>query len=472
MATFEELDENEEGEEAGEEGEEEESLPAATPTGTGAMPAMFPQPQKQRKHNPNSSHKGKKVAARGRVPVTADRPSQADLLWVDVLARDEIVSRGLMAEHFSIRVSRLDAGAPIYLGSLDGARCVGDGEGTNAADALVRVLTDEIHWHSSRGMPATYELAFAWKRGGGIYDKGKIRLASTQEIAQMRNVEAGLGRPPQQGYAPPQYPPQQYGAPQPPYQPPPLYPQHPSAPQGYAPQGHGPSDEVTELREQVRSLTDLVRDMYRQQGLGQPPPNLAPQAPPQLPLSALGELTRTLAPFGLSIGPTHPQQPQMQQAPPTTQGVVASLGNLRELVTAVKELRGVSKSIEEAFAPDHPQQVQQPAEEPKPEPDFEMVEVPGSKWPNGDPVRYARDDGGINAFGTMFGNAWAMEKFGSTLAGLGKQIVKKIGPAGLGQAIEDAEETEEEEEFIDEPAEEQRQLTRANGAIRDDGFSL
>jgi hypothetical protein len=483
----------------------------ADPTPAVSMPAAAQASRSQRQRSSGSSHKGKEVRKRGRVPGDATRPTQADLLWLDILERKEIVSQGIQAEHFAIKVFRLDGGQEIYLTSIDGMRCAGDGSDGSAGETLLRILTDEIHWHSSKGLSATYLLQFSFKRGGTIYDRGKIRLPSTQEIGQMRAAEAGLGRPQQQqqhyqqsppqygpgmgnGYPPPfgpqGYAPQGFGAP-PGYPPYPPYP-----PYGYPPPAiptPSTGDEVADLREQVRSLSEMMRDMWRfgpqgyggqpgypgmgPQGFGQP---MQPQAPQQLPLSVLGQLREHLAPFGLTIAAQ--QQPQAGMVPASS-GFHQGLGQLKELAHGVVALKEVADALNGVFNSNAQQMVE---EEPKPEPDFEMVEVPGSKWPNGDPVRYARDDKGINWFGTAMGNSFAMEKFGSTVAGIGRKIVSQINKEqGIAGLPDDGEEEEEEEEQRQQQHQQQRAVVtpppanppppRMNGARSappDDGFSL
>lgn len=483
-------------EEEEEEVEEDEDDDDPRTRGLGATPSVsVPASVKaQRREKPEaapgkgSSHRGQQVRKRGRVPEGVTRPSQADLLWLDILQRKEIVSRGIEADHFAIKVARLDGGQEIYLTSIDGSRCSGDGSEGSAGEALMRILTDEIHWHSSKGMAATYQLTFTFKRGGTIYDKGKIRLPSLEEIAQMRNAASGLGRPPQQGgypQQPPPHGPQGYAPPyaQPPYGYPLYYPPHP----GFgAPPAPSTGDEVTDLREQVRSLSEMVRDMWRfgpgqqgqygqPQGFGQPPP---PQPPQGLPLSALHEFERVLTPFGLTIAPRG--QPQQMTAPAAASGFQQGLGQLKELAVGVSALKEVADALNNVFNTNAAAIV----EEPKPEPDFEMVEVPGAKWPNGEPIRYARDDKGINWFGTGLGNGYAMDKFGSVLAGIGNTIAKQINAGqgvGIG-ALADDDDDQKEEQPQQQPqpqpivtsAPQNPQLPRMNGYqhMRGEDFSL
>ncbi len=509
---------DEERDEEEEEDEEEDDDPRdARSQGVGAIPAVAApavvQAATSRKKGTGSSHRGQEIRKRGRVPQGVTTPSQADLLWLDILQRKEIITNGITAEHFSIKVARLDAGQEIYITSIDGNRCAGDGTDGSAGEALMRILTDEIHWHSSKGLPATYQLTFTFKRGGTIYDKGKIRLLSNAEIGQMRSAEQGLGRPPQQpgyppqpppygpqGYAPPGFGPQGYGAPPqyppqfgyPPYgYPPPPHPGYPGL--GATPPAPSTGDEVTDLREQVRSLSEMVRDMWRfgpqnpngfppgygqPQGFGQPPP---PQA---LPMSALNEFQQHLSRFGLAIVPAQ-QQPGAAMVPAAS-GFQTGLGQLKELAVGVSALKEVADALNGVFN----MNAQQIVEEPKPEPDFEMVEIPGSKWPDGSPVRYARNEQGINWFGTGMGNAFAMEKFGSTIAGLGKTIVSQIRKdQGVGSLPDDEEEEEpppqQHQHQYAAPPPQQSVVTpppqnppppRMNGAQnyppRDDGFSL
>lgn len=492
--------ENEEGDD---DEEEEEEQPRARGVGAPAVsiPAVAQAARTQRRRGAGSSHKGQEIRKRGRIPQDATRPTQADLLWLDILRRNELIAKGIGAEHFSIRVARLDQGQEVTLGSIDGARCAGDGSSDDSpADTLWNILIDEFHWHSSKGMPATYLLRYTFKRGGGIYDQAKIRLPSNQEIAQMRSAGTGLGRqqgaPQYQGQPPPYGQQQGYQQPPPygqPYYPP--YPPYPGfgAPGPYGAPGFGaipvpaPSsgDEVTDLREQVRTLTEMVRDMWRYppqhqpsgypqgygpQGLGQP------QAPPQLPLSALGELQQVLTPFGLTIAAK--QGPQQTTAiVPAASGFQQGLGQLKELAVGVSALKEVADALNGVFQGPAPA-----VAEDKPEPDFEMVEVPGSKWPNGEPIRYARDDKGINWFGTAMSNGYAMDKFGGAIAGIGKKIVSQINKEqGLG-ALEEEEEEEEEEtppqqqQAVVTPPPQNPPPQRLNGAhgpkSHDDGFSL
>jgi hypothetical protein len=522
MEKFERLDpgdeERDEDEEEEEEEEEDGDPRDARSQGVGAIPAVSApavvQATASRKKGTGSSHRGQEIRKRGRVPNNATTPTQADLLWLDVLQRKEIVSNGIEAEHFSIKVYRLDGSQAIYLTAIDGMRCAGDGRDGSAGDALLRILTDEIHWHSSKGLAATYQLEFSFKRGGTIYDKGKIRLPSTQEIGQMRAAEMGLGKPPnqypqQQGYPqqPPPYGPQGYapqgfGAPPPQYGPgmgngyPPPYgyppygyppPPHPGYPGLGAPPAPSTGDEVTDLKEQVRSLSEMVRDMWRfgpggmPQGMGGFPPGYGQPPPPQgLPMSALSEMQRHLAGFGLTIAPAH--QPGTAMVPAAS-GFQTGLGQLKELAVGVSALKEVADALNGVFN----MNAQQVVEEPKPEPDFEMVEVPGSKWPNGEPIRYARDDKGINWFGTAMGNGYAMDRFGTTMAGLGRRIVSQINKEqGVGALADEEEEEEEEEEQPQQQQQPQQSVVtpppqnppppRMNGAQnyppRDDGFSL
>lgn len=512
---FEELDDpNDDGRDEDDEEEEEEEEdddPRNARRGVGAIPAVAAPAVVQatstrRARGTGSSHRGQEIRKRGRVPEGTTTPSQADLLWLDILQRKEIVSKGIQAEHFSIKVARLDAGQEIYITAIDGNRCGGDGTDGSAGEALMRILTDEIHWHSSKGLPATYQLTFTFKRGGTIYDKGKIRLLSNAEIGQMRSAAQGLGQPPQQqhgypqqpppygpqGYAPPGFgAPPQYGPGMgngypPPYGFPPYGypPPHPGF--GATPPAPSTGDEVTDLREQVRSLSEMVRDMWRfgaqgapgapgygPQGFGQPPPQ-----PQGLPMSAFGEMQQHLSRFGLTIAPA--QQPGMAMVPAAS-GFQTGLGQLKELATGVTALKEVADALNGVFN----MNAQAIVEEPKPEPDFEMVEIPGSKWPDGTPVRYARDDKGINWFGTGMGNSFAMEKFGSTIAGLGKKIVSQINKdqVGVGALADDDDDDDEEQQPQQQP---QRTVVtpppqnppppRMNGAQsyppRDDGFSL
>jgi hypothetical protein len=505
MEKFERLDpgdeERDEDEEEEEEEEEDDDPRDVRTQGVGAIPTVAApavvQAVASRKKGTGSSHRGQEVRKRGRVPQGATTPSQADLLWLDILQRKEIIQNGIQAEHFSIKVARLDAGQEIYITAIDGNRCAGDGTDGSAGEALMRILTDEIHWHSSKGLPATYQLTFTFKRGGTIYDKGKIRLLSNAEIGQMRSAEQGLGRPPQgPGYPqqPPQYGPQGYGPQgfggppqygQPPYGQPPPYgfppygypPPHPGF--GATPPAPSTGDEVTDLREQVRSLSEMVRDMWRfgaqgapgygPQGFGQPP------QPQGLPMSAFGEMQQHLSRFGLTIAPA--QQPGTAMVPAAS-GFSTGLGQLKELAEGVSALKEVSDALNGVFNTNAQTVVE---EEPKPEPDFEMVEVPGSKWPNGEPIRYARDDKGINWFGTVAGNGFAMTEFGSTLAGLGKRIVSQINKEqGVGALPDDGEEEEEQQQQPQQQP--QRPVVtpppanppppRMNGARHDDGFSL
>jgi hypothetical protein len=514
MEKFERLDpndpDNDEIDDEDEEEEDDDDPREARSQGVGAMPAVAAPAVVQaarRDTKPEtgrgkgSEHRGQQVRKRGRVPEGTTTPSQADLLWLDILQRKEIISRGIQAEHFSIKVARLDAGQEIYITAIDGNRCGGDGTDGSAGEALMRILTDEIHWHSSKGLPATYQLTFTFKRGGTIYDKGKIRLLSNAEIGQMRSAAQGLGQPPQQqhGYPqqPPPYGPQGYGAPPqygpgfgngypppqfgfPPYGYPPPHPGYPGL--GATPPAPSTGDEVTDLKEQVRSLSEMVRDMWRYgaqgapgygpQGFGQPP------QPQGLPMSAFGEMQQHLSRFGLTIAPA--QQPGTAMVPAAS-GFQQGLGQLKELAVGVSALKEVADALNGVFNTN----AQAIVEEPKPEPDFEMVEIPGGKWPNGEPIRYARDDKGINWFGTMAGNGFAMTEFGSTMAGLGKKIVSQINKGqGVG-ALPDDDEEEEEEQPQQQQQQQQTVVTpppqnppppRMNGAQnyppRDDGFSL
>lgn len=514
---FERLDPNDDEDREDDEEEEEEEEEETRTQPAVSIPAAA-QGQRARRRTgvgQGSSHRGQEVRKRGRVPQDVTKPAVADLLWLDILQREELIKRGVGAEHFSIRVARLDQGQEIHLGAIDGSRCAGDGSSEDSAgEALMRILTDEIHWHTSKGLPATYQLTFTFKRGGGIYDKAKVRLPSTQEIGQMRAMEQGLGRapnqPPQgygpQGYGqPPQYgpgmgngyPPPGYGAP-PGYGQPPFG--MPGYPPFYPPPGFGApppmppapntGDEVADLREQVRSLSEMMRDMWRFGPMGQQqqpygfPPGGQPQGfgQPQLPMSALSEMQKHLAPWGLVIASA--QQPTQAMIPAgQPQGFHAGLGQLKELAQGVVALKEVADALNGVFNTN----AQAMAEDPKPEPDFEMVEVPGSKWPDGSPVQYARDEKGINGFGTIMGNAFAMQKFGTTLAGIGKKIVSQINKDQVGVGAL-AEEEEEEEEDDPPPQQQQPQQQRTvvtpppqgpppprmNGVPRpqDDGFSL
>lgn len=504
---FEKLDPNDdEDRDEDEEEEEEEEEEDTRARGVGQTPAVSVpaavQGSRSRTRGTGSSHRGQEVRKRGRVPVDVTKPSVADLLWLDILQRQELIAKGVGAEHFSIRVARLDQGQEIHLGAIDGSRCAGDGSSEDSAgEALMRILTDEIHWHTSKGLPATYQLTFTFKRGGGIYDKAKVRLPSTQEIGQMRATEQGFGRPP--GQQQPQYGPQGYGQPQ--YgpgmgngYPPPQFPQFGpqgfgAPPFGYPPYGypqppqHAPppstGDEVADLRAEVRSLAEMMRDMWRfGPGGMQQQPYGAPGQPqgfgqPQLPLSALGEFQKYLSQFGLTI--VSPQAPTTAMVPASgPQGFQHGLGQLKELATGVVALKEVADALNGVFNTNAQQQV---VEEPKPEPDFEMVEVPGSKWPDGSPVQYARDNAGINGFGTVLGNAFAMEKFGSAIAGIGKKIVSQINrdQAGVGALADDEEEEEEEEQPPQQqqppvvtPPPQNAPPPRMNGARHDDGFQL
>jgi hypothetical protein len=130
MEKFERLpdpDDEEQGEDEEEEEEEDDDDPRnARSQGVGAVPAVAApavvQATRSTGRGKGSSHRGQEIRKRGRVPEGTTTPSQADLLWLDILQRKEIISRGIQAEHFSIKVARLDAGQEIYITAIDGNR--------------------------------------------------------------------------------------------------------------------------------------------------------------------------------------------------------------------------------------------------------------------------------------------------------------------------------------------------------------
>jgi hypothetical protein len=372
----------------------------------------------------------------GRIPAGVGNPHDADMLWLDVLRR--IAEEGIATHEMVIEVARTSPGPYYKLGSIEASSVAPDESGaTSAADMLREAVIDQFHLTSPG--PATYDIAFVWKRGHTFYDRGTLKLPSMREINAFRNaaMQRGTGQTPSPYTQP---------APHPPVQPPHGF----GAPYGgpYGPQGYGqppPQQEgelaqiLREMRQDQARLTQRVEQIAAEQR--HPAAPAAPAAPPQLGLEAIAQVAKVLEPFGLKIIRPEPAgvaaPPRITPPPPIaaptaepkteTQVLAEMLDRLEDRKTLEDRLikaLGLKKKDEE---PEDEEEEKEPDD--KPGLGFFVHEVPGAHWPDGTPMQHATDDkGNWNLGGLILSNPYVIKEFGGTILG----IAQKFMPPGLG----------------------------------------
>jgi hypothetical protein len=371
--------------------------------------------------------------ARGTIPKDSEKSREADLVWIDVLAKLAASGKGLGAPHVSIRVSRMEMGGDVVVGTINGEKVQGD-ESHSPADAFLNELT-EIHLTGPNRGPQTYSVQFLL-RGGQIYDRGRLKLASPEEIIARSR---GLGRPPQQPpWAANGGGPQGYGYGQ-------LQPQGPT---GYGgPQGYGgqqpqqqpqePKSRIDRVEDDMREIKGLLRDFLRGGHQPQPKPE---QELMMKGLGQLQEVAKLLEPFGVRISAERLGVGAV--IPPAAAAPAQLPESSFEKRIAQKIQARIEKELDEKIngildPQSEKEEPEKPAQEEKPEADFEMVEVPGGVvWPGtNEPVRYARDieTGKLNLVYTGFGNPHAMEKYGGKIIDIFEQIANAIKRGAVGQ---------------------------------------
>jgi hypothetical protein len=363
--------------------------------------------------------------ARGTIPKDSEKSREADLLWLDVL--DRLRPKGLGAENVSVRVSRMEMNGDVVVGTISGEKVQGD-ESHTPAEALLTELT-ELHLLGPNRGPQSYSVQFLL-RGGQIFDRGRVKLASPEEIIARSR---GLGRPPQQppwaanggGYAQ-------------------LQPQGPTGyggPQGYGGQPQQPQEpksRIDRVEDDMREIKSLLRDFLR--GANQPQPRPEQEQLMMKGLGQLQEVQKLLEPFGVRISAERVGVGAV--IPPATVAPAQLPESSFEKRIAQKIQARIEKELDEKIngildPQSREEEPEKPAQEEKPEADFEMVEVPGGVvWPGtNEPVRYARDieTGKLNLVYTGFGNPHAMEKYGGKIIDIFEQIANAIKRGAVGQ---------------------------------------
>jgi hypothetical protein len=307
--------------------------------------------------------------------------------------------------------------------NFKGSTIVGD-EGENPADALQNRIINFYHMANCQ-TPALYEVQFVWMTTGKVYARGRLRVGSPNEIIATRNARLQHERA---GAGAPQAAPYSAATPPAPYQ-------------GHVPPTAGAAsndDEVAALREEVRRLREdngyhkgVLEEVLRGRGA------LPAQSPQPSPGDDMVErvVARVLGTLGVktqTVGMGAPPAP-----PPNLQAVAGeAVTSARALVSAVRDLRALGKSLEGALAEPTAAAV---AEVVDTEPDdplgFQVAGVGDDvKWKDGRPVKIAvdRKTGKIDWTGVALANPVVGEKIMDSLndlVGGMQKLVRVIAPA-------------------------------------------
>lgn len=392
----------------------------------------------------------------GAIPETPFINSEAELLWPEILA--ELPKTGMSAYDLQVRVVRLEPGTRQQLGqSFEASSIVGDAT-TSPADAILRVVTDFYHMATARS-PVLYDIQFIWKTSGKLYAHGRLRCPSPAEIVALRNSDLqrqaasdqGLGQV-GQGFGMPR--PLQQQAPFP--MQPPLYPQ--PFPYGYMPQQvpdpgyQRESPEIMQLREEIRLLRERAALGQSQPAPAVPTAPAVPAAPPTTEELVERVATRVLGALG--VGVQRPGAPGglaglgglagfgAPPLPPPPQAVAgdaqAAVSSFKSLVSTVRELRTLGKTLDGVFADDFQPPVtpdamvlsapSAPVDDPL---DFSVANVGADiKWRDGRPVKIARskDSGQIDWMGVALANPIVSETLMDKFGGIGAALMGKLNP--------------------------------------------
>lgn len=422
-------------------------------------PRVVPPPPPIKEEKPAAKpRRGRPTGKIGRIPEGVGAPHEADILWLDVLKR--IGEEGISTQDMVIRIGRKSPGPYVPLGSIEASTVEGAGENDALpADLLRDAIIDQFHGGSNG--PATYDVAFVWKRGATFYDRGQLTLPSIGEINRIRNAAAmragappppplvpaphpGVGGAPQHAY--PQYPQQPY------YPPPPGYGQPQQQPQ--APQ---PDNELLsfmrEMRQEQIRLSARIEQIAHGQNGAPPPPPIAPQAPPALGLDVLTKVAEFIKPFGMRIvgpgaeglGTAIPQHAAPLPAPPPPPAPKTRAEVVDLLLAELEDQKSLRKRAAAALGielPDEDAAAEEPEKdetEEKPTLPFHIHSIPNAHWPDGSPMQHATDaKGNWDLGGLVLSNPYmidkVVDKFGGTIIGIAQKLVPGAAAAqGVGQ---------------------------------------
>lgn len=467
-------------EEEDEETPEPEPAPAAPPPAAAYAPTppVAAPAARRRKADANPST----TVGMGSHVATVEGPMkwinpEADLMWGEIL---EYCAKAHRSPHeIGARLFRVD-GQETHLGNCAASEILGDGN-IGPVEALFRWVVDKYHLVGGARGPCLYWVQFYWIRSGKILGRGRLQLASPEEIIGQRRAaaqQAGQAPPPvPPQYAPPVVPPQY--APPWGYGPPPGYPgwsgaPYPPAPQPQPAPAPAPPPVPAGMDPQVAQMMQVMQQQqaalaYTQGALQealaaaregrqpniQPPPPPAP--PPVMAPQPLDEerivrrvieaLTPVLRPpQGVAAPP--PPPPAVVPLPAPAPGVGGFADGMQRMLTqsAERMMSSVMKRMEAQMAEAITGAaqtglgglVEDPDGDPDPEPappppnpaamlPFDQIPME-ARWSDGRPVYYPRtkSDGSIDYLGAAFANPFLLEKVAEGVGALATQAAAAI----------------------------------------------
>ena len=399
---------------------------------------------------------------------------EAELLWGEIL--QFLAETNRHPSDVVIHVNRADSGAPkVGMGALEGFDVAGD-EHHDPVSAIKDRVVDSFHLGSGLNRPATYELYFVWKNGGGLLTRGTMRLDDPRMIQNVRLSQARIG-----AGAPPMVPPPQPQYHQQPQQQQPQY-QQPQQTYGYPqPGGFGQpqQQQPTSLSPEMKMLFDRMerqdREMQRLYGLLMEPRREMRQQPQQPQglgdLAQMGQAMEQMMTMfdrmrtSLGLPPMMMPMAAPVAPPPDATQVVAQatdqFGAMRNAVTLFRDMKKMVMETERMFGLGAPSQAAAAAkeeEEKKSAFEFEFHEF---ETEDGDGVRipFVRETGELplNMKG-LAGFAMANPSIVETVMKYTGKTAEKIINKVMADAAEEGGAEEEQAEELEEKEEEARPL--------------